>query len=94
MAVEASPDSPGVTVYFASLDSRSCNASAAGSPPHTCTIATLSSGALHEVQVFACLATGECSTSTSGQGFTLPDGTQFQIRNSSGDTNVRFILAV
>ncbi len=82
MAVEASPDSPGVTVYRVSMDSKSCNASAAGSPPHTCTIATLSSGALHEVQVLACLATGECSASTSGQGFTLPDGTSSSIHGS------------
>ncbi len=75
MATAASPDSPGVTVYRAAVGSKNCDAPATGSAPLTCTIGTLPSGTLYRVVVVACLATGDCSTSTSGQGYTLPDGT-------------------
>ncbi len=75
VATAASLDSPGVTVYKATVGTKSCDAPATGSAPFTCTIGTLPSGTLHRLQVFACLATGDCSSSTSGQGYTLPDGT-------------------
>ncbi len=75
MATEASPDSPGVTVYRVSMDSKTCDAVVAGSPPYKCTTTALPGGALHTAQVVACLAAGGCSTSTSGHGYTLPDGT-------------------
>ncbi len=75
VATASSLDSPGVTVYKATVGTKSCDAPATGSAPYTCTIGTLPGGALHAVQVVACLATGDCSSSTSGQGYTLPDGT-------------------
>ncbi len=75
VATAASPDSPGVTVYKATTGTKSCDAPSTGSAPFTCTIGTLSGGTLYRVEVVACLATGYCSTSTSGQGYTLPDGT-------------------
>ncbi len=71
----ASPDSPGVTVYKATLGAKTCTAPATGSASFTCTIGTLLGGVLHRVQVVACLVTGDCSTSTSGQGYTVPDST-------------------
>ncbi len=74
VATAASLDSPGVTVYKATVGTESCDAPAIGSAPFTCTIATLPGGALHAVQVVACLATGDCSSSTPGQGYTLPEG--------------------
>ncbi len=73
VTVEASPDSPGVTVYKVSVESKSCNAPVTGSAPYSCMIAELHAGALHTAQVVACIATVDCSTSTSGQGYTLPD---------------------
>ncbi len=77
VTLTASPDSPGVTVYMASVGTKTCNAPVTGSSPLTCTIGTLSAGTLHVVQVVACLVTGDCSTDTSGQGYTLPDGAFF-----------------
>ncbi len=73
VATEASPDSPGVTVYRVLIETKSCNAPVTGSGPYSCTIAALPAGALHTAQAVACHATGDCSTSTSGQGYTLPD---------------------
>ncbi len=77
VATEAAPDSPGVLVYRVSIDSKSCNAPVSGSAPYTCTITTLPGGVLRTAQVVACLGTGDCSTSTSGQGYTFPDGKSF-----------------
>ncbi len=79
VTISASVDSPGVTVYTSSVGSKRCSAPVAGSAPFTCTIGALPGGELHRVQVVACLAIGVCSTGTSGQGFTLPDGTVFSI---------------
>ncbi len=75
VSTAASPDSPGVTLYKVTLRAKTCDAPAIGSAPFTCTIRALSGGVLHRVQVVACLATGDCSTSTSGEGYTLPDST-------------------
>ncbi len=74
MATAASPDSPSVTVYRAVIGLKSCDAPATGSSPFGCNIGPLPGGALHRVQVVACLATGDCSSTTSGEGYTLPDG--------------------
>ncbi len=79
VAISASIDSPGVTVYTSSVGSKTCNAHVTGSAPFTCTIGALPGGKLHSVKVVACLATGACGIGTSGQGFTLPDGTVFSI---------------
>ncbi len=74
MSTEASPDSPGVAVYRVSMDSKFCNVPVTSSSPYGCTIAVLPAGALHTAQAVACLAAGDCSTNTSGQGYTFPDG--------------------
>ncbi len=75
VSTAAPPDSPGVTLYKAKLGAKACDAPATDIAPFTCTIRALPGGVLHRVQVVACLATGDCSTSTSGEGYTLPDST-------------------
>ncbi len=75
VSTAASPDSPGVTVYRAVTGLKYCDAPATGSSPFDCNIGPLPGGALHIAQVVACLATGDCSSTTSGEGYTLPDGT-------------------
>ncbi len=77
VAIAASLDSPGVTIYRASVGTKTCNAPVAGSAPFICTIGSLLGGTLHTVQVVACVVTGDCSISTSGFGYTLPDGKCF-----------------
>ncbi len=62
-------------LYRASLGSKSCDVHSSGSPPFACTIDGLSGGAPQTVQAVACLTIGDCSNATTGQGFTLPDGT-------------------
>ncbi len=80
VAIAASLDSPGVTIYRASVGTKTCNAPVAGGAPFTCAIGTLSGGKLHTVQVVACLATGDCSTETLGHGYTFPDGRLVSLR--------------
>ncbi len=75
VAMAASPDSPGVTGYRAAIGLKSCDVRATGSSPFDCDIGPLPGGALHIAQAIACLATGDCSSTTSGEGYTLPDGT-------------------
>ncbi len=94
VAISASLDSPGVTVYTSSVGIKSCNAPVTGSAPFTCTIGALPGGKLHTVQVVACLATGACGTSTSGQGFTLPDGTVFFHSDKTFEVNLLFFYSI
>ncbi len=75
VSTAASPDSPGVTTYKATVGTKTCDAPATGNPPVTCTIGALLGGVLHRVEVVACLSTGGCSTGASGEGYTLPDST-------------------
>ncbi len=72
--IPASPLSPGVSLYRASVGVKSCQVPTSGSAPLTCNIGGLPAGALHTVNAVACLVTGDCSSVTSGKGFTLPDG--------------------
>ncbi len=75
VSTAGSPDSPGAIVYEAAVGLISCDAPATGGAPFTCTIGTLLGGTLYTVQVVACLSTGDCSSTTSGEGYTLPDST-------------------
>ncbi len=72
--IAASPLSPGVSLYRASVGEKSCQVPSSDSAPFTCNIGGLPAGTLHTVNAIACLATGECTSVTSGEGFTFPDG--------------------
>ncbi len=74
VSMAASPDSPGLTVYRAVIGLKSCDVPATGNSSFDCNIGPLPAGTLHRVQVVACLATGDCSSTSSGEGYTLPDG--------------------
>ncbi len=70
----ASPDSPGVAYYRASVGTQTCEVQAMGTPPFVCDINGLPAGSPQTVQAVACLANAECSSPVMGHGFTLPDG--------------------
>ncbi len=72
--VAASPDSPGVAYYKASVGTQACEVQAMGTPPFACNINRLPAGSPQTVQAVACLANAECSSPVMGHGFTLPDG--------------------
>ncbi len=61
-----------VSLYKASAGGYSCEV-AANASPLSCTIEGLSSSTPYTVQGVACLPSGDCSSPTYGQGFTLPD---------------------
>ncbi len=77
----ASPDSPGVAYYKASVGTQTCEVQAMGTPPFDCIINGLPAGSPHTVQAVACLNNTECSSPTTGQGFTLPEGMSFPSKN-------------
>ncbi len=72
--IASSPLSPNVSLYRASVGGNSCQVPSFGSAPFACNINRLAAGTLHTVNAVACLATGDCSSVTSGEGFTFPDG--------------------
>ncbi len=68
-----SPDSPDVAFYTASIGPNACNVTTL-TLPLKCDISGLKPGAPQAVLVVACVRSGDCGASTSGQGVTLPEG--------------------
>ncbi len=63
----------GIAFYRATTGELSCQVSA-NETPLTCSISGLSAGSKFGVEAVACVSDDVCSSSITGEGYTLPDG--------------------
>ncbi len=63
----------GIAFYRATTGESRCQVSA-NETPLTCSISGLTAGSKFEVEAVACESDDICSSSISGEGYTLPDG--------------------